>query len=470
MIALFISIMHLLGIAAAIDAIISVRTSQGAVAWSVSLVTFPYVALPAYLLFGRSRFEGYLEEREKVANTMNNLSKQIIADAREYGLPPGVDMPIYTSLVKLGTLPAMRKNRLQLLINGNATFDSILKGISGAQSHVLVEFYTIKDDGLGGRLKDALIERARAGIKVYVVYDEVGSLGLPSTYVDALRNAGVQIHAFDTRKGSGNRFQLNFRNHRKIVVVDGKSAWIGGHNVGDDYLGLNPKIGPWRDTHSQVDGPAAIMAQAVIAMDWYWATNSLPEVDWSIHPVEDGDSTVMVYPTDPSGQYEGATMLFMQAITLSRKSLWIATPYFVPDEGIISALQIAALRGVDVRLIIADKSDNKLVDFAAWSYLPRLMEAGIKVYRYTGGFLHEKVFLVDDKDAGVGTINFDNRSFRLNFEIVLMATDIDFAREVREMLVNDMENSRQVLPEELDTKSFWFPLATGFARLMAPIL
>ncbi len=471
LIASLVFVLHLLGIAAAVDAIMSVRTSRGAVAWSVSLVTFPYVALPAYLLFGRSKFKGYLHDREKVVVEL----EKVIGDVRDKVEPYRIDRqdrdePVYTGMVRLGGLSAMRANKLELLVDGEATFDSILEGIRSARKQILFQFYIIHDDELGREVKDALVARAREGIKVYVLYDEIGSLGLSSEYVGELKAAGIQVAAFNTTKGHGNRFQLNFRNHRKIVVVDSRSGWIGGHNVGDEYLGRNPEIGPWRDTHVRIDGPAAIQAQIVVAADWYWATNRLPELEWSVHPVEGQGANAMVYPSDPASEHEAAELLFMQVITLARKRLWISSPYFVPDEGIISALQIAVLRGVDVRLIIAGKSDNVLVDLAAWSFLPELIKSGVKVYHYNGGFLHQKVFLLDDRAVGIGTKNFDNRSFRLNFEVTLIASDPELTAEVKAMLEQDMVKSRPVEPGDYEAKPFWFPLATRFSRLLAPVL
>ena len=186
---------------------------------------------------------------------------------------------------RLAHSPLLRGNDATLLVDGDATFDSIFEGLAQAEHYALVQFYIIRDDGLGRRLKSALIDCANRGVKVFVLYDEVGSLGIPKSYLAELEAAGIQQSEFNTTQGAHNRFQLNFRNHRKNVVVDGKVTWIGGHNVGDEYLGLDPKVGHWRDTHVRIEGPAAQVAQAMFLGDWYWAKRTIPDLDWSPRPL-----------------------------------------------------------------------------------------------------------------------------------------------------------------------------------------
>ena len=206
------------------------------------------------------------------------------------------------------------------------------------------------------------------------------------------------------------------------------------------------------------------------ATDWRWATRSSLEVDWEFSDARHGDSTVLVFPSDPASEYEEAGLMYHQAIVAATRRIWIASPYFVPDHGIISALQLAALRGVDVRVIIPDQPDGPVVAMANWSYTRNLLPTGVKVYRYQGGFMHQKVLLMDDDIAGVGTANFDNRSFRLNFEITLLVDDPDFNKQVESMLLNDLDRSRLVSLEEIARKPAWFPFAMGVSRLFAPVL
>ena len=362
-----------------------------------------------------------------------------------------------------------RGNRVELLINGDATFDSILAEVAEAKNYILFQFYMFHDDGLGKRVQKALIEKASAGVRVYVLYDEVGSGGLPQTYPDALRAAGAEVSSFKPTQGSKNRFQLNFRNHRKMVVIDGKTGWVGGHNVGDEYLGLDPKVSPWRDTHVRLDGPVVLQLQATILADWYWATREIPEVSWQPQAA-DSDVLAMIVPFSPSQKYETASLFFISALNAAKQRIWISAPYFVPDDGIMKALELAALRGVDVRIITTGTPDSWPVYLAAFSYIEKLRDTGIKFYAYKPGFLHEKVMLVDDEFSTVGTPNFDNRSFRLNFEVTALIADKNFASEMQAMFEQDFAHSEVIDPEKFDQQPFWWRLAVNLSRLAAPVL
>jgi len=356
------------------------------------------------------------------------------------------------------------------LINGEATFAAIFAAIERAESYILVEFYIIRADGLGNRLKDALIAKAAEGIDVYILYDSVGSIGLPQTYTDELTAAGVKTAEFNTTRRLGNRFRLNFRNHRKIVVVDGKEAFIGGHNVGDEYLGKNPKLSPWRDTHIRLRGPVTLEAQLTFVEDWHWATQEPPpRLNWIPEKASGENTIALCLPTGPADPLESATLFFLNAINSATQRIWIVSPYFVPDEQLTSALQLAALRGVDVRILIPEKPDHLLVYLSSFSYLKEAEKAGVKIYRYQPGFLHQKVMLIDHQTATVGTANFDNRSMRLNFEVTVMVVDKEFARQVEEMLTADFAASRQLSPDDLDNRSFLFRFVVRAARLLSPI-
>jgi cardiolipin synthase len=471
MLLILVAVFQVLGLVSAVHSIMSVRTPQGSIAWAVSLVAVPYVSVPAYWIFGRNKFNGYVLARKhelKLLDDIINQANDAIGsaanfDSRQSGVIKGAE--------NLARIPLTGGNKVNLLIDGEATFASIFDGIDAAEKYVLIQFYIVRNDELGRKLKSKLIAKAQSGVRVLFLYDEIGSIGLPGSYNDELRSAGVEIFPFHSRKGSGNRFQLNFRNHRKTVIVDGLTAWVGGHNVGDEYLGLDPAFGRWRDTHLRLEGPAVFGAQLAFVEDWRWATDQLPgDLNWTPHLSVDGEAQVLVIASGPADEMETASLMYTQAINAATRRVWIASPYFVPDDAIVQALQLASMRGVDVRILIPEKTDSKLVSLAAYSFFTEVKSAGVKIYRYQDGFLHEKVMLIDDNAATVGTANFDNRSFRLNFEITALVLDEEFASNVEKMFIKDFAGSRLMLPDEYDNKSFWFRLAVRTARLTAPVL
>lgn len=471
MLALAAITFHVLGLLSSIHAVMSTRTPQGAIAWAVSLNTFPYIAVPAYWVLGRSRFQGYVTARQSGDVKLQPIVEQAKQGAGEYRIPDSVmhEAPAGLAAQRLAGIPYLRGNHVELLVDGEATFQSILAGIDSAQSYVLFQFFIVHDDEIGRAVKERLIRKAREGVRVYFLYDEIGSHDLPRTYKDELRAAGAEVYDFHTRKGPRNRFQLNFRNHRKVVVVDGKVAWIGGHNVGDEYLGRDPKFGHWRDTHIRIDGPAALAAQLSFVEDWNWATGDVLSLDWTADPAADGDIPVLIIPSGPADDLETANLMFVHAINTAKERIWIASPYFVPDHSVVTALQLAGLRGVDVRILIPAKADHLLVYLAAFAYFEDAGATGVKFYRYTDGFLHEKAMLIDNTAGAIGTANFDNRSFRLNFEITGVVHDTAFAAQVERMFEEDFAHSSPVQSGELAEKPFWFRLAVRLAALTAPI-
>jgi cardiolipin synthase len=470
LITVFVLLSHILGALTSVNAVMQVRTSQGAIAWAVSLNTLPYVAVPAYWVFGRSDFKGYVTLRRTYRAELSDFWETFESTLRERDLvvDPDRGSPLVTE--RLAKLPATVGNDAELLIDGEATYQSIFEGIARAKDYVLVQFYIIRDDSVGRELRDTLVERARAGVRCHLLYDEIGSK-LSASFKKPLLDAGVEVLPFNTTQGDTNRFQLNFRNHRKIVIVDGLEAWVGGLNVGEEYKGLDPKIGDWRDTHLRMAGPVVQCVQVSYVEDWHWATKKrLTDLNWDPVPAASGVSRAMAcIPTGPVDELETATLFFLNAINNAEKRLWIASPYFVPDKQFISALQLAALRGVDVRIIVPDKADNALVNLSSWTFVPELQKVGIKVYRHEKGFMHQKVTVIDDQYCTVGTANFDNRSFRLNFEITIGFRDVDFTSQVANMLAADMADSRLVKAGEYQAKSKWFQFWSRVSRLAAPV-
>lgn len=315
-----IALIHTLGMIAAIHAVLTVRTAQGSIAWALSLIFIPYLTLIPYLVFGRSTFDGYIKARRQA----NEQMRQAIS---ELNWRPWVEEALtarasnaYASLramPKLGRMPCLANNQVQLLINGAATFDAIFQAIDQAKEAVLIQFFIIHDDRLGQRLRDLLLRKAAEGVSIHLLYDGIGSHALPHSYVQALRDGGVEVKAFATRSGWLNRFQVNFRNHRKIVVVDGVVGFVGGHNVGDEYMGEKPPLAPWRDTHVKVRGPVVACMQESFAEDWFWAARTLPPL---ILPDEYPDDGVLcqLLASGPADAYETCSLFLWKRFTRRR--------------------------------------------------------------------------------------------------------------------------------------------------------
>jgi len=468
--AIAIPLIEILGILAAVHAVMNARTSQGAIAWAIALVTLPFVTLALYAVFGRNKFHGDVNLRTRREAATHHLVDALQREARENNLMRAPRSEAGKALVALADMPILGFNRSRLLIDGQETFGQLFQDIAEARHYVLVQFFIVKDDNLGRDLKSALIQKVREGVRVFFLYDEIGSYKLPGSYLQDLQQAGIRVSAFHSTKGKTNHFQLNFRNHRKVVVIDGEFAYIGGHNVGDEYVSRHPRFGRWRDTHVRLQGPVVKAIQFCFLEDWHWANKEIPDLDWDLKPAPGEGEDALLIASGPADPLETCGLMFTQIIHMAKERIWIASPYFVPDLQVLGALKLAALRGVDVRILLPEKPDHRTVYLASFSYYPNTLPVGIKLYRYTAGFLHQKVFLVDRQCAAVGTANLDNRSFRLNFELTLLNYDVAFVRAVEDMLREDFDHSRPVKLEEYTRRHFLFKLAVKSARLFAPIL
>jgi cardiolipin synthase len=459
---------YVVGILHVMHALMNVRTSQGTIAWVISLLVLPFFAIPLYWLLGRNRFSSDVGGRRRKDERLGRLAESMHQGLRELEVEIPEDDAFERAARMLGGLPFTRGNRLDLLIDGDETFARVFKVIREAKSYLCVSFFIVKNDRLGRKFQQALIERARAGVKVYFLFDEIGSHKLPRRYLRELREAGVECHSFGVNRFWWSRLQINFRNHRKIIVGDGEVALIGGLNVGDEYLGRDQRFGAWRDTHLEMRGPVVQAVQLVFLEDWFWAANQVPELHWANRP-EDSDQIAAIIPTGPADPADSWQLVVAEAANSARKRLWITSPYFVPDEGVLTALQTAAIRGVDVRILIPERADHLLVWLSAFSYYDQSLPFGIRLFRYHRGFLHQKVMLIDDRLAAVGTANLDNRSFRLNFEITAFSTDSRFVTRISRMLEADFGGAREAELADFHEKPFAFRLAIRIARLMAPV-
>jgi cardiolipin synthase A/B len=474
---------HTLGFLLSIQAVMQTRTEQGAVAWALALNTAPFVAVPAWFVFGNTKVEYYRDAHRVGIVAVRPLADKLLTNLHRaeanpgdrvsplMGIPADDHSEVLRRLETIASLPLLEGNAAHLLVDGAATFDAILDAISGAENYILMQFYIFRDDGVGNVLRDALVAKARDGVDVYLLLDNFGSMALSQGFIASMVREGVNFSYVMDVSGSANRFQLNFRNHRKIVVVDGKRGFLGGFNVGDEYLGNDSRLTPWRDTHMELRGPIVKCLQVPFAEDWRWVTGELlDQLDWEIRPTDvAGAAEVLCLATGPADPFETCAMGFLTLINGARNRIWIATPYFVPDNKIVTALQLAAMRGVEVRVILPGLSDSVLVHLSSFSYLKELEDAGVQFYRYQKGFLHQKVMLIDDTLSAIGSANLDNRSFRLNFEVVGIVSDTAFNGEVSRMMEMDFANSQPTGSNVLAEKSFLFRLAVRLARMLAPI-
>ncbi len=450
----------------AYQAAATARTPQGAVGWVVFLALAPFLAVPAYLFLGHHRMRGYLVARHE--------AQRVVEAIRDFGLrlapEDGVLSREIGPLEHCAKLPVVRGNGARVLIDGPDAFQAIFQAIDAAEHYVLVQFYIVRDDGLGQQLQQHLLAAAARGVRVLFMTDAVGSLGLKEPYYAALRDAGVQV--VDPRKSRGprHRFQINYRNHRKTVIVDGHVGFTGGLNVGDEYLGKDPAFGHWRDTHIRLTGPMVTQLQLIFVEDWHWATDEtqFEHLHWTPHADPDGINGLIV-ATGPADSTETGSLMFFSAISEARRRIWISSPYFVPDIAVLTALCHAARSGVDVRLVVPDMADHRMPWLAAFSYFDDVLEAGVRVYRYRDGFLHQKAFVVDDDMVGIGTTNLDNRSFRLNFETMAVLFDTDLAAQVDTMLRADMGASVE-MTRRLADQPPQIRYAAPVARLFSPLL
>ncbi len=474
-------LLEITGIYFAFHAVLNTRTSQAAIAWAISLIIIPILILPLYWIFGSSRFHGYMDSFRKASLDDIETARKAFRQIEQYHVShiEGLENIIHT-VRNLQHLPFTSHNSVHLLINGRNTYEAMLQAISRAEDYVLLQFYIIKNDHVGETFRRLLTQKMTQGVKVYILYDSLGSLKLSSKYLQELRDAGAHVSSFNERKGIGKYLHINFRNHRKILIVDGLKAFVGGLNLGREYLGEDETMGYWRDTHVMLEGPSVQATQGVFVKDWYWSTGQVPELNWLVQSaaVQHSDAAdnfsceqnIMVLDTGPADQKPVCSLFLCALINQAQQRLWIATPYFVPDAEVINALKNAALRGVDVRLLLPEKYDHYFVYLTSFAYYRELHGYNIKIYRYTRGFSHQKVILMDNSLAGVGTVNLDNRSIHLNFEVVAYVADQTFNQQVADMLEYDMQNSYLECIEDFEQRPFWFKAISRVFYLLSPIL
>ena len=377
----------------------------------------------------------------------------------------------HTELIeKACQIPLTTATSLRLLVDGPAAYDAMCEAIAGATHHVHLEYYIFADDQTGTRIGDALIERARAGVEVRLLIDGAGSFSTSKTFMQKLRDAGAEVAVFHHVYGiAGFRPHFNFRSHRKICIVDGTIAFTGGINVTDDE---NSRIKPedyFHDLHLRMEGSVANHLQRVFLEDWHYTTKKLPEPAKYVREHAPGEFAVQVMASGPDCKWEPTHRAFVDAIHNARERVWLMTPYFVPTEAALMALTTAAMRGIDVRVMVPDKSDTFMAKLAARSFYDDVMDAGVRVFEYQPRMIHSKAMLVDDNYVVMGTSNFDNRSFRLNFEVDVAVHERSLADALEAVWKTDQADSKEV-PKESKPQPFLTRLKQASARLLAPML
>lgn len=461
------------------------RANPGsAIAWILINITLPVVGVPLYFLLGDFRIRGYVRRYRAAAAEIEDETPQpephVPIDPDSLPLPLQSSVRALAPFAKFGPEFEPYYGSVDLLIDGTSTFAAIFRAIANAKTYILVQYYILRSDRLGLELKRLLVEKAKAGIPVYLLYDDMGSFWLSRDYIRDLRKAGVEVARFLPLANFKRFFQLNFRNHRKLVVVDGAEAFTGGLNVGEEYAARKAKtrrdkakqLRYWRDTHVRITGPAVELLEEIFLEDWYFATGEpmrmsrLPSPPPS--PPEDA-TIVQLVPTGPTDEAVISILFLMHVINTAQRRLWIATPYFVPDAPIVRALELAALRGVDVRVILPHTSDNKLVHWVSLSFGEQLQSKGILVLLYEAGMMHQKVILADDV-AVLGTMNIDNRALYLNFETMVAVHGRSATQRVEEMLQRDFLSCRFHAPPKNRIMKRLVRARASCARLLAPML
>jgi cardiolipin synthase len=449
------------------------------VAWLLTLLVLPVIGALLYLTFGirpvdRSRrrkwlsneqIRRFVQEYQAKWSTarLDGSLQEIHADQRA----------VMRLVTRLGLFPATVGNDVTYHVDARETYALMERAIEQAEHHINLDYYIFRPDATGKRFADLLIAKAKKGVKVNLLYDTLGSWSLHRNrdFLARLTDAGVRVRAFLPPKLLMRPWHLNLRNHRKILVVDGKVGFTGGLNIGQAFVTPPRRFGVWRDAHLRIEGPAVLELQWVFAEDWHFATGEqLLSAEYFPEPKRRGEHVVQILPSGPDEEIESAHTAFFTAITTAAEEVLLCTPYFIPDTAILMALQSAALRGVDVRLLVPRRSDHRIVTLAGRSYYEDLLTCGVKIYEFLAGVEHSKVLIVDRRFTIVGSANMDMRSFSYNFEVSAQVYGADFAECVRKVFLNDLAESEIVDPQVFRRRNLLVRFAENSCRLLSPLL
>ena len=458
--------------------VVEFRHPGKTVAWLIIMIVFPLVGFVLYYFLARE-----YNQRRKMRRRSAKMppeTRVFIASLAEpihdrSELPGGIaegHPRLFDYLSRLPDAPITRENTASVYTDGEQTYTAMLEAMEQATDHIHVQFYTIRSDKIGQRFQQLWIRKANAGVKVRVIYDGVGSYQMASSFIKELTTAGVEMCSFFPPLIAFFDKRINFRNHRKIIVVDGMTAFIGGINIGEEYVGGNARLGFWRDTHIQLRGDSVYYIQHLFMSDWALASGK-PLIELpKYYPRMDrrGSEATQIIASGPDKQWDAILEMFFVVINSAKQSVYITTPYFIPDNSIAMALKTAAASGLDVRIIFPHTPDSRIVHWASLSYIEEMMQAGVKCYMYTKGFIHAKVIIIDQVIATVGTTNMDMRSFFSNFELNAILFDGKTVQKLEQDFLEDLKHSIQLDLETVDARSALYKIREIGARLLSPLL
>ncbi len=458
------------GIVLSVVIVLERRNPAAGLAWIVTLLLLPGLGAALYWLFGRRK------TRRRAIWRRHNLARAL-ERPRVFVAPSalGDRSDRMARLVQLGTRVtgsrATDSNRVTLLEDASEAYPRMLQAISTARSHVLLESYIFRTDETGRTFIEELTKAAARGVVVRVLLDGMGSLSTPTSAFSSLKSAGGQLAFFSPPHLLSIPHRINFRNHRKILVVDGCTSFTGGLNVGDEYLGLDSSIGFWRDTQLLIEGHASNYLQHVFMEDWMFATGlSDIGLPYCQDAPDDAKAVVQIIPSGPDLEWRSIHQVMLRAIGGAQERVFITSPYFIPDPATVDALCAASLAGLDVRILLPGRSDMPLVLHAGRSYYQELIQARVKLYEYSRGFIHAKTYIIDNLMASVGSANMDIRSFHLNYEVNALVYDKEFISQLDDLFIRDLADARQVTFEEVYHRPTAVRFLEGLARLASPLL
>lgn len=439
--------------------------------WIAVVALFEIVGVILYLTFGRNfRKERLFSKKNKTDKSqIEHIYHKQLNSINDY-TPVEEDLDITKLLWNNNRSLLTRTNKVEILNNGEATFGSILEAIGRAKRYIHLEFYIVEDDQIGNIVAEALIAKAQQGVEIRLIYDDVGSWSLGSRFVNRLKQAGIKVYAFMPVAFPWFTSRINYRDHRKILIVDGKVGFTGGVNIADRYL-KSGKREMWRDTHIKIEGSAVAMLHLIFMTDWHFVSKE--ELNAKIylkpHPV-DHNTPIQIASSGPDSNWASIMQTFFYAISSAKEHIYIVTPYFMPNQAILTALKVASLKGVDIRLLIPSRSDSKIVYCATRSYIDELLNAGIKIFMYQKGFVHSKLIMIDSEYCSVGTANMDIRSFEYNLELSALIYDKEVTKELESYFIADLADSKELNIKQWSKRSRKEYLLEALARLFSPFL